>query len=133
MSSNLTSSANQNDTAQGRIVLVSEQNLNESVVTETARDVILNVMRTNIWPIVILLALAAAVAGLFGYQWSELQWAHSSFDSYYAFRGCVQLIDKTDTYGDCRTADGQTIKIVLYQGKWYLNGDLPGCFLGLCL
>jgi hypothetical protein len=78
--------------------------------------------------------ILAATAGLFGHQWTMLRWAHSTFDNYYAFRGCVQLIDKTDTYGDCRTADGETIKIVLYQGKWYLNGDLPWfCVGSLCL
>ncbi|MCL4403919.1 hypothetical protein M1432_01050 [Patescibacteria group bacterium] len=82
--------------------------------------------------IVVFLAIAV-IAGFGGYQWSELHWAHSSFDSYYTFRGCTSLLDKTDTYGDCQTADGQTIKIVLYQGQWYLNGDLPGCFLGICL
>jgi hypothetical protein len=52
--------------------------------------------------------------------------AHSSFENYYAFRGCVQLLEKTDTYGICKTASGKTIKIVLYNGKWYLDRDLPG-------
>ena len=51
--------------------------------------------------------------------------AHSTFANYYKFRGCVELIEKTDTYGICKLSSGQTIKIVLFNGKWYLNGDLP--------
>jgi len=52
--------------------------------------------------------------------------AHSTFDNYYAFRGCVQLIDKADSYGTCKTASGQIIKIVKIQNQWYLDGDGPG-------
>ncbi len=55
-----------------------------------------------------------------------LQKAHSTFDNYYAFRGCLQLIEKTDEYGICRIQSGETIKIVKYQGRWFLDGDLPG-------
>jgi hypothetical protein len=51
--------------------------------------------------------------------------AHTSFDSYYAFRGCTTLIEKTDTYGTCTIGNGQQIKMVLFEGKWYLDGDLP--------
>lgn len=58
-----------------------------------------------------------------------LQKAHSTFENYYAFRGCTTLIKKTETYGVCRTESGQTIKIVKFQGKWYLDGDLPCGFL----
>jgi len=53
--------------------------------------------------------------------------AHSSFENYYAFRGCTQLISRTDTYGLCRTNSGTTIKMVKNKGKWYLDGDLPVC------
>ncbi len=59
-------------------------------------------------------------------QYFVLQKAHSTFDNYYAFRGCTQLIEKTDTYGTCKLSDGTTIKIVLINGKWYLDGDGPG-------
>ena len=61
-----------------------------------------------------------------GYQVYTTNKAHTTFDRYYAFRGCTQLIDKTDTYGDCKTAGGQSIKIVLINGRWYLDGDGPG-------
>ena len=55
--------------------------------------------------------------------------AHSSFENYYAFRGCTKLLSKTDIDGTCMISSGQTIKIVKYQGKWFLDGDLPCGFL----
>ncbi len=83
-----------------------------------------------------ILILLLAVAGLvFGVtQWFSLREAHSTFDNYYAFRGCVRLIDKTDTSGTCETSSGDIVKIVMYQGMWYLDGDLPWACLGdVCL
>lgn len=59
------------------------------------------------------------------YKIYEVNLAHTTFDRYYSFRGCSKLIDRTDTYGDCTLPDGQQIKIVLYKGEWYLDGDLP--------
>lgn len=65
--------------------------------------------------------------------WLYLRKAHSTFDNYYAFRGCTQLLQETDTSGVCKTDSGQTITIVEYQGKWYLQGDLPwGCIGKAC-
>jgi len=61
-----------------------------------------------------------------------LRRAHSSFESYYAFRGCTQLLQKTETYGICKTDTGETIKMILYKGKWYLDGDLPVCYFNVC-
>ena len=59
--------------------------------------------------------------------------AHSTFENYYAFRGCAQLLNKTDDYGICKTDSGQIIKIVKYQNKWYLDGDLPwACLDSIC-
>ena len=59
-----------------------------------------------------------------------LRWAHSTFDNYYKFRGCATLISKTDEAGFCKLNDGSTIKLVKFNGKWYLDGDLPsGKFL----
>ena len=63
-------------------------------------------------------------------QWLYLRKAHSTFENYYAFRGCQSLIQKTDTYGICKLPSGQNIKIVLYNGKWYLDGDLPWACVG---
>jgi hypothetical protein len=81
--------------------------------------------------LVIITLLVIALVLVFGIsQWLYLRKAHSTFENYYAFRGCVQLIDKTDTYGTCKLNSGQTIKIVKYQNKWYLDGDLPWACLG---
>lgn len=64
---------------------------------------------------------------MFGIYWvSYLKIAHSSFENYYKFRGCIQLLEKNDTYGTCKISSGEIIKIVKYQDKWYLDGDLPG-------
>lgn len=78
-----------------------------------------------------ILSLVVLLAIIFGVsQWLYLRKAHSTFENYYAFRGCVQLINKTDDYGTCKTNSGETIKIVRYQNKWYLDGDLPWACLG---
>jgi hypothetical protein len=58
-----------------------------------------------------------------------LRKAHSTFENYYAFRGCIRLIKKTTDYGICKTASGQTIKIVKFDNRWFLDGDLPCGFL----
>jgi hypothetical protein len=73
--------------------------------------------------VVLLLVIAAALALD---QYFVLQKVHSTFDNYYAFRGCTQLISRTDTSGVCTTVSGQTITIVEINGKWYLQGDGPG-------
>jgi Na+/H+ antiporter NhaC len=59
-------------------------------------------------------------------QYLIVQKAHSTFENYYAFRGCVSLVKKTSDYGICKLSSGLQIKIVKYQNKWYLDGDLPG-------
>lgn len=59
------------------------------------------------------------------YQVLYLRKAHSTFENYYAFRGCVKLLKRTSDYGLCKISSGQTIKIVKFQGRWFLDGDLP--------
>ena len=59
------------------------------------------------------------------YWINYLKIAHSSFKNYYNFRGCVELLEKTDTYGICKLSSGKTIKIVKFQDRWFLDGDLP--------
>ena len=59
-----------------------------------------------------------------------LRKAHSTFENYYAFRGCTQLVEKSGDYGICKIASGQDIKIVKYNNNWYLDGDLPWACLG---
>lgn len=79
----------------------------------------------------VLIALAVLLILILGIsQWFYLRKAHSTFENYYAFRGCVQLLNQTDDYGTCVTNSGQTIRIVKYQNKWYLDGDLPWACLG---
>ena len=63
--------------------------------------------------------------GFLIYWTNYLKIAHSSFENYYNFRGCVKLIEKNDAYGKCELASGQIIKLVKFQNKWYLDGDLP--------
>ncbi len=66
-------------------------------------------------------------------QFLVLKRAHSNFENYYTFRGCVQLLEKKADYGVCKTGSGETIKIVKYNNKWYLDGDLPwACLGGIC-
>lgn len=77
----------------------------------------------------ILIALAIAVIMFFSFSafWIlYLKKAHSSFENYYAFRGCVQLLEKTPDYGTCKISSGQIIKIVKINNQWYLDGDGPG-------
>jgi len=86
-------------------------------------------LRHKILTITILVAVL--VLGTVGFlQMRMLNKAHSSFDNYYAFRGCTKLIERKPTYGVCKTSSGQIITIVLYHGKWYLKGDLPTGLLG---
>lgn len=59
--------------------------------------------------------------------------AHSSFENYYAFRGCQTLLTKTNNDATCRLPSGKIIKIVRYHNKWFLDGDLPICWLGRSL
>jgi len=81
---------------------------------------------------VVIILVGLVVINLLSNYFFFLRRAHSSFENYYAFRGCKQLLQKTDTYGVCKTDTGETIKIVLYNGKWYLDGDLPTCYFNLC-
>ena len=62
-----------------------------------------------------------------------LRKAHSTFKNYYSFRNCVKLLKKTPDYGLCKTNTGEEIKIVKFNNKWYLNGDLPFCVSTFCL
>lgn len=74
--------------------------------------------------------LLFALLGFFTFkQIKLLHEAHSTFNNYYAFRGCTKLLKRTDTYGICKTYQEQIIKIIKYNNKWYLDGDLPCGFL----
>lgn len=76
--------------------------------------------------IVLIVSFAVIIVLAFGIQQIFiLQNAHSTFDKYYAFRGCTQLLEKTDVSGICITKSGTTITIVEIDNKWYLQGDGP--------
>jgi hypothetical protein len=80
--------------------------------------------------VMICIFLALIAIFIFGInQVLFLKKAHSSFENYYAFRGCSQLLKKTKDFGICKTISGQTIKIVKFQNRWFLDGDLPCGFL----
>lgn len=56
-------------------------------------------------------------------------YAHDTFESYCAWRGLVVESKSTD-FGYCKNPKtGKLSKIVLYKGRWYLDGDLPCGFL----
>ena len=87
-------------------------------------------MKKQIRVLIILLVLIFLMLLILAIYWiNYLQIAHSTFDNYYKFRGCTQLINITEDYGFCKLDSGQVIKIVKYQGKWFLDGDLPSGFL----
>lgn len=62
---------------------------------------------------------------IFGAYWvSTLKIAHSSFENYSRFRGCVEIIERTETYARCRIESGEVIKLVKVENRWFLDGDL---------
>lgn len=73
------------------------------------------------------IGMACLGIGLTTWQFVRVEHAHSSFANYYAFRGCVRLVSKSDATAVCALPSGKTIKLVKYKNKWYLQGDLPVC------
>jgi hypothetical protein len=71
-------------------------------------------------------ALIVVVSIFFVYRKYELDIAHSTFENYYSFRRCAQLLQRTDAEAQCRLSDGTNITIVKINSKWYLEGDGPG-------
>jgi hypothetical protein len=83
-------------------------------------------MKKRTRSLIILMSIIFLILFILAVFWIiKLQIAHSTFDNYYKFRGCTELINKTDDYGFCKINSGQTVKIVKYNNKWYLDGDLP--------
>lgn len=50
--------------------------------------------------------------------------AHSTFEGYCHWRG-LEVVNQSADFGYCSNPSGQIYKIVLFNGRWYLNGDLP--------
>lgn len=87
-------------------------------------------MKKIIIPLSALIVIIIAIIAI--NQFFLLRKAHSSFDNYYAFRGCEQLIEKTNTSGTCKLSSGKEITIVQFHDRWYLDGDLPMCIVNFC-
>jgi hypothetical protein len=88
---------------------------------------------TKIRLVIIIVFVAVIAAAIFViHERLLLRKAHSTFENYYAFRGCSQLISRTADSGTCRLNSGQVIKIVKFNNKWYLDGDLPLCWHNFC-
>lgn len=83
--------------------------------------------RKEIWILISVIMLV--LIGLATWWILYLKKAHSTFENYYAFRGCTELLAKTDDYGICKLKDGKEIRIVKFDNRWFLDGDLPGGFL----
>jgi|GEM_PF-1776106 len=76
------------------------------------------------------IVIVVILGALFTWQVFFLQKAHSTFENYAAFRGCSEITSRTDTDGTCVTGSGQSIKIVKFDNRWFLDGDLPVCAIG---
>ena len=63
------------------------------------------------------------------YQLTTTYNAHNTFDGYCKWRGLV-VESQAGDYGICKDLrTGKEFKIVLFKGRWYLDGDLPCGFL----
>ena len=78
--------------------------------------------KKSLYTLVIICFLVASLAICENFY---LENAHMTFENYYNFLGCTQLIERTDTYGTCKLANDKIEKIVLYDNRWFLDGDLP--------
>ncbi len=72
------------------------------------------------------------LALLFAWQFITLRKAHSSLANYAAFRGCASVAEESGGYAICGLPSGQSIKLVQFRNRWYLDKDLPVCFRDFC-
>lgn len=83
--------------------------------------------------VISIISLVVLLVVIFGiYEIYVTDKAHKTFENYYAFRGCIQMMSRTADSGTCKTGSGQTIKIVKFNDQWYLDGDLPTCWNNIC-
>lgn len=79
----------------------------------------------------ILIFLFIALLSFLTYQVISTNKAHTTFEGYCKWRG-LGVESKSDTFGYCKdTKTGEIYKMVLFENKWYLDGDLPCGFLCL--
>ena len=70
-------------------------------------------------------AIVILLSAFVYFQIRTIQKAHETFDGYCKWRG-LEVVSKSDTFGYCKDAkNGKEFKIVLFNNKWYLDGDLP--------
>ena len=87
---------------------------------------IIRIKKKKLKRLALLFAIIFIAFGI--YESHALKVAHSSFDNYYKFRGCQELLWRTEDYGICKLKGDKLIKIIKYQNKWYLDNDLPYSF-----
>lgn len=79
--------------------------------------------------LVVVIAVFVLSSLFVAYELITTQTAHNTFDGYCKWRG-LTVESKADNYGYCKDPKtNESFKIVLYEGKWYLDGDLPCGFL----
>ena len=79
---------------------------------------------------ILIISLIVCGLGIFViYQMTITYNAHNTFDGYCQWRG-LAVESQAGDYGYCKNlATGKEYKIVLFKGRWYLDGDLPCGFL----
>lgn len=69
------------------------------------------------------------IVGFMIYQVITTYQAHATFEGYCQWRG-LEVVNQSSDFGYCNDAiSGQVYKMVLFDGRWYLNGDLPNNWL----
>jgi hypothetical protein len=65
------------------------------------------------------------IFGFVIYQAITTYQAHGTFDGYCKWRH-LEVVNQSSDFGYCKDAiSGQVFKMVLVDGRWYLDGDLP--------
>lgn len=80
-------------------------------------------------PVIILTVIFLVILiSFFLYQFITIRNAHLTFEGYCKWRG-LEVVNQSADYGWCKSqATGQEFKMVLYNNRWYLDGDLPSSF-----
>ena len=74
--------------------------------------------------LVISLVLFLLISSFVGFQVATTYEAHATFEGYCHWRG-LEVLNKSSDYGYCADPNGNTYKMVMVGGRWYLDGDLP--------
>ena len=75
--------------------------------------------------LIISIVLSLLVFGFMTYQVITTYQAHATFEGYCKWRH-LDVVNQSADFGYCKDAiSGQIFKMVLFNGRWYLDGDLP--------